>query len=140
VSVAVKHQQLARHVRVFIEHPPENSMASFNFTSAVLNEGTTFTFGCWFCIANGRGGINSQLAKSRELMASAPASCPNIDDLADDLGEILLFDLIRNHKDESGSNPAPTRDRFYSSSRRSDNLNDSVWLQLAPRGCLATRR
>jgi hypothetical protein len=30
---------------VFIEDPPANSMASFNFTSAVLEEGTTFTFG-----------------------------------------------------------------------------------------------
>jgi hypothetical protein len=28
---------------VFIEHPPENSIASFNFTSAVLDEGTTFS-------------------------------------------------------------------------------------------------
>jgi hypothetical protein len=35
---------------VFIKHPPENSMASFNFTSIVLDEGTAFTFGSWFCI------------------------------------------------------------------------------------------
>jgi hypothetical protein len=30
---------------VFIKHPPENLMASFDFTSAVLDEGTTFIFG-----------------------------------------------------------------------------------------------
>jgi hypothetical protein len=30
---------------VFIKHPPENLMASFNFTSVVLDEGTTFIFG-----------------------------------------------------------------------------------------------
>jgi hypothetical protein len=30
---------------VFIKHPPENSMASFNFNSAVLDEGMAFTFG-----------------------------------------------------------------------------------------------
>jgi hypothetical protein len=30
---------------VVIEHPPENSMASFNFTRAVLDEGTIFVFG-----------------------------------------------------------------------------------------------
>jgi hypothetical protein len=29
---------------VFIEHPPENSMAFFDFTSAELDEGTTFIF------------------------------------------------------------------------------------------------
>jgi hypothetical protein len=45
VGVAVKYRQLAHQVGVFIEHPPENSTASFNFTSAVLDEGTTFIFG-----------------------------------------------------------------------------------------------
>jgi hypothetical protein len=50
--VAVKHRQLARQVGVFIKDPPENSMASFNFTSVVLDEGTTFTFGSWVCIVD----------------------------------------------------------------------------------------
>jgi hypothetical protein len=45
VGVAVKHRQLARQVGEFIEHPPKNLMASFNFTSAVLDESTTFIFG-----------------------------------------------------------------------------------------------
>jgi hypothetical protein len=45
VGVAVKHRQLARQVGALIEHPPENSMASFNFISVVLDEGTTFIFG-----------------------------------------------------------------------------------------------
>jgi hypothetical protein len=44
---------------VFIEHPPKNLMASFNFTSTMLDEGTTFVFGSWICIANGLGGFNS---------------------------------------------------------------------------------
>jgi hypothetical protein len=44
---------------VFIEHPPENLMASFNFTSIVFNEGTTFTFGTWISVANNLGGFNS---------------------------------------------------------------------------------
>jgi hypothetical protein len=47
VGVVVKHRQLALQVGMFIEHPPKNSMASFNFTGAVLNEGTTFIFGSW---------------------------------------------------------------------------------------------
>jgi hypothetical protein len=110
VGLEVKHRQLAHQVGVLIEDPSENSMASFNFTSAVLDEGMTFTFGSWFCIANGRGGFKSHLAGTREPTTSAPASCHDIDDLADELGEIRLSDLIGNHKDESRSNPAPTCD------------------------------
>jgi hypothetical protein len=45
VDVAVKHRQLVRQVEVFIKHPPENPMASLNFTSTMLDEGTTFVFG-----------------------------------------------------------------------------------------------
>jgi hypothetical protein len=56
---------------VFIEHPPENSMASFNFTSAVLDEGTTFIFSSWIYVANGLGGFNSHLADSKELEATS---------------------------------------------------------------------
>jgi hypothetical protein len=63
-------------------------MASFNFTSDMLDEGTTFTFGSWFCIADGGGGFNSHVAETREPMASAPASCRDIDDLTDDLDKI----------------------------------------------------
>jgi hypothetical protein len=58
VGVAVKHRQLAHQVGMFIEHPPENSMASFNFTSVVLDEGTTFIFGSWIYVADGLGGFN----------------------------------------------------------------------------------
>jgi hypothetical protein len=52
VGLAVKYRQLARQVGVFIEYPPENSMVSFNFTSVIPEEGTSFTFGSWICIAN----------------------------------------------------------------------------------------
>jgi hypothetical protein len=45
VGLEVKHRQLACQVGVFIEHPPANSMAYFNFTSVMLDEGTTFIFG-----------------------------------------------------------------------------------------------
>jgi hypothetical protein len=89
---------------VFIEHPPANSMALFNFTSAVLDEGTTFTFGSWVSVANDSGGFNSHRANTREPEASAPASCHDIDDLAKDLREIRLFDLTGNYEGESGSN------------------------------------
>jgi hypothetical protein len=50
----------------FIEHPPENSMASFDFTNDVLVESTTFFFGSWICVTNGLSGFNSHLANSRD--------------------------------------------------------------------------
>jgi hypothetical protein len=46
---------------VFIEHLPENSMASLSFTSSMLDEGPIFIFGSWICIANGLGGFNSHV-------------------------------------------------------------------------------
>jgi hypothetical protein len=46
---------------VFIEYPPENSMASFDFTSAVLDEGTMFIFGSWIYIANSSGGCSNPM-------------------------------------------------------------------------------
>jgi hypothetical protein len=79
---------------VFIEHPLENSMASFNCTSAVLDEGMVFIFGSWFCITDDGGGFNSHLGEIREPTASAPASCRNIDDFANDLGGIWFSNLI----------------------------------------------
>jgi hypothetical protein len=56
---------------VFVEHPSKNSMASFNFTSAVLKEGTTFIFGSWICVADSLGGFNSHLANSKEPEAAS---------------------------------------------------------------------
>jgi hypothetical protein len=88
VGVVVKHRLLARHVGVFIEHPPENSMASFNFISVVLDEGTASAFGSWFYIADDGGGFSSHLAETTEPIEFALASCCDIDDLADDLGGI----------------------------------------------------
>jgi hypothetical protein len=88
VGLAVKHRQLARQVGVFIEHPPENSMASFDFTSDVLDGGTTFVFGSWVYIANGSGGYNSRLADTKELEAPTTPSRYDANDLADCLGGI----------------------------------------------------
>jgi hypothetical protein len=95
VGVAVKHRQLERQVGVFIEHPPENSMASLSFTSTVLNEGTTLIFGSWIYVANGLGGFNSHLVDSRKTEASAATRRSNLDYFIDDHDELLLFDLSR---------------------------------------------
>jgi hypothetical protein len=86
VGVAVKHRQLARQVG--IEHPLDNSMPSLSFISTVLDEGTTFIFSSWICIANGLSGFNSHLANSRKLEASTPTRCSDLD-------ELLLPDLVR---------------------------------------------
>jgi hypothetical protein len=80
---------------VFVEHPPENSMASLSFTSTVLDEGTTLAFGSWICIANGLGGFISHLVNSREPEAFAATRCSNLDYFIDDLDELLLPDLAR---------------------------------------------
>jgi hypothetical protein len=45
-------------------------MASFYFTSTVLDEGTTFIFGSWICVANGLGGFNGHLANFKKPEAS----------------------------------------------------------------------
>jgi hypothetical protein len=46
-------------------------MASFSFTSTMLDEHTTFIFGSWICITNGSGGFNGHLADSRKPEAFA---------------------------------------------------------------------
>jgi hypothetical protein len=75
---------------VFIEHPPENSMVSFNFTSIVLGEGTTFIFDSWICIANGLGGFNSRLVDSWKPEISALTRSSDLDEFIDNLDELLL--------------------------------------------------
>ena len=96
--MAAKHRQLARQVGDFIKIDPANSMATFSFDCTMLNQGTTFVFGSWVCIANGSCRFNSHLADAREPEASASASRSNIDELAADLDAIKIFDLIGNHE------------------------------------------
>jgi hypothetical protein len=95
---------------VFIEHPLENSMASFNFTSAVLDEGTTFIFGSWICVANGSGGFNNHQANSKEPDASSSTPSSDLDDFIDNLDDMLLLDLAQQIKKMSVFNATSTRD------------------------------
>jgi hypothetical protein len=113
VGVVVKHQQLALEVGVFIEHPLKNSMASFNFTSPVLDEGTTFIFGSRICVANGLGGFNSHLANSRESEASSSTRSSNLDKFIDNLDELLLPDLTLQIEKMSVFDVTSTRDAPY---------------------------
>jgi hypothetical protein len=68
-------------------------MASFSSTSTVLDEGTTFIFGSWICVANSLGGFNGHLADSRKPEASTPTRRSNLDEFIDNLNELLLPDL-----------------------------------------------
>jgi hypothetical protein len=70
-------------------------MASLNFTSNMLDEGTSFIVGSWICIANGLGGFNSHLVDSRKSEASAATRRSNLDSFINDLDELLLPDLPR---------------------------------------------
>jgi hypothetical protein len=94
---------------VFIEHAPENSMASFSFTSTVLDKSITFIFGSWICVANGSGGFNGHLAKSRKSEASAASRCNNLDEFVDNLDELLLPDHAREIEKMSVFNMTSTR-------------------------------
>jgi hypothetical protein len=79
---------------VFIEHPPENSMASFNFTSAMLDEDTTFVFCSWIYIANGLDGFNSHLVDFKKPEASTPTRHRDLNEFIDNLDKLLLPDLV----------------------------------------------
>jgi hypothetical protein len=131
VGVAVKHRQLARQIEVFIEHPPENSMASFNFTSAVLDEGTTFIFGSWICVANALGGFNSHLANSKEPEASSSTPSSNLHEFIDNLDDMLLPDLAQQIEKISIFNATSTRDApdlFVLDLNRSEKTSRSKFL------------
>jgi hypothetical protein len=77
-------------------------MASFSFTSAMLDEGTMFAFGSKICITNGSSGFNSHLSNTRKPEVSASTSSCDIDNLVDDLGEFQLSDLIGTMQAVSG--------------------------------------
>ena len=64
-----------------------NSMTIINSTT-MLKECTTFIFGSCICISNGHGGFNSHLANPREPEASVPISINDVDNLANNFGEI----------------------------------------------------
>jgi hypothetical protein len=67
-------------------------MASFCFTSPVLDKGTTFIFGSWICIANGLGGFNNHAADSRKPEASTPTRSNNLDKFVESIDELQLPD------------------------------------------------
>jgi hypothetical protein len=89
---------------VFIKDPLENSMVSFNFI-VTLEEGVTFIFGSWICVADGAGGFRRHLATTMKPKASASTPHRPIDALINDLGEIQLYDPKEDNEHESRSCP-----------------------------------
>jgi hypothetical protein len=101
-------------------------MASFNFTSAVLDEGTTFIFSSWICVANGLGGFNSHLANPKELEASSSTSCSVLNDFINNFDDMLLPDLAQQIEKMFVFNATSTRDApdlFGSDSNRSEKTS-----------------
>jgi hypothetical protein len=78
---------------VFIEHPLENLMASFSYTSTVLEVGTALVFGSWINVANGSSGFNSHQANSRKLEAFVAVRHSNLNEFINNLDKLLVPDL-----------------------------------------------
>jgi hypothetical protein len=89
VGLKVKHRQLVRLVGVIIDDPQKNSMATFNFTSTVLNEGTTFIFGLWVCVVDGTGNFCWHLIDDMKPKASAASQRSGLNEFIDKLDKTL---------------------------------------------------
>jgi hypothetical protein len=71
-------------------------MASFNFTSSMLEESMSFVFISWVCIANGSCGFRNYIANPRKSEASA---APTSSHDTDELGKIRLrCSSVLSHK------------------------------------------
>jgi hypothetical protein len=71
-------------------------MAIINSTT-VPEDGTTFIFSPWVCVANGQGSFDSHIANPMKPEAPSPASSHGVDTLADIPGKIQLSNLVRNY-------------------------------------------
>ena len=69
-------------------------MATFNFSTAMPEEGTTFIFGSWICVANGQGGFHSHLADATKPKIDQFGIPDSTMELANNLSKILFSDLL----------------------------------------------
>jgi hypothetical protein len=84
-------------------------MESFNFTSAMLDEGITFIFGLWVCVADSAGSIRRHLVNDIKLEASAASQRSSLDKFINNLDETLLPNIAREIEEESVFNATSTR-------------------------------
>jgi hypothetical protein len=86
-------------------------MATFNFTSTMLDEGTTFIFGSWICVTDGAGSFRRHLVDNMKPEAPVATSRSDLDEFIDNLGEMLLSDLAREIEEQYVFNATSTRAR-----------------------------
>jgi hypothetical protein len=98
----VKHRQLARQIGVRIEDPPANSMASFQFTRSVPSQGTTFVFGSWVCITDGKGDFRRFLIDMKPKTPVA-FSQSDLGKFVNDLDDLSIHGSATRIKEESAS-------------------------------------
>jgi hypothetical protein len=102
-------------------------MANFNFSTAMLEEGTTFIFGSWICMANGHGGFHSHRADATQLEADQCNTSNVSTGLADDLSKIQISDLLGEqpspHNSTLGDQEDDQSETFFDLQKVSDNLH-----------------
>jgi hypothetical protein len=101
-------------------------MATFNFTSAVLDEGTTFNFDLWVCIADGAGDFRRHLVDNTKPKARVATLRNNLDEFVDNLTEMLLPDLAREIEKSLFSTRLQLVPHQDSSDRAITDLTNSV--------------
>jgi hypothetical protein len=77
-------------------------MASFQLTSSVPSQGTTFVFGSWVCITDGEGDFRRFLV---DMKPKTPAafSQSDLDKFVDDLDDLSIHGFATRIKEESAS-------------------------------------
>ena len=79
-------------------------------STVAFEQGDTFVFGSWVCIADGAGCFLRFLAQTLELKpTSTTLPQASMDDLAENFGEISLSDPIRELESESEYNSTSTQ-------------------------------
>ena len=105
--MTVKHRQLAPTVGPISNDPSTNPMATFNFSTAMPEEATTFIFGSWICVDNGQGGFHSHLADTLEPKIDQLGIPDSATELADNLNKIQFFYLLEERSSNDQENIQP---------------------------------
>jgi hypothetical protein len=120
-------------------------MASFNFTSTMLDKGTTFIFDSWICIANGLGPFNSHLVDSREPKASTSTRSSGLDELllpnlALQIKKMFVFDATSTLDAPKLVGSDSNRSEGTTQSKSLSYLEEDLDLLLKPKDVGATAR
>ena len=82
-------------------------MAIFNFSTAMLEESTTFIFGSWICVADGQRGFHSHFADTTEPKIDQLGIPDSATELADNLNKIQFFYLLEKQPSNNQENIQP---------------------------------